>query len=80
MKFWLIIFSLIFIPFSENATETQSSDGTFSEIQNPAMEIKGYPGSIIDKCIKKRIKSQDIDHLIEPFKIKNETRCWQREF
>ena len=28
------------------------------------MEIGGYPGDMINKCIDKRIIGQDIDHLI----------------
>lgn len=48
---------------------------------NPhSLKIKGFPGEVIDKCIDVRIKGQDVDHLIEPFKLKNETRCWQSEF
>jgi len=52
-----------------------------SEIaQSQPMKISGFPGDIIDKCIEVRIKGQDVDHLIEPFKLKNESWCWQSEF
>lgn len=48
----------------------------------PASRIKinGYAGEIIDRCLEKRILGQDVDHLIEPFKSKNETSAWQSEF
>jgi uncharacterized protein len=42
--------------------------------------LKGYLGEKMNLIIAKRIKSQDIDHLIEPFRHKNETRLWQSEF
>ncbi len=45
-----------------------------------SVKIEGYLGDKIDLCIEKRIKTQDIDHLIEPFRHKDETRLWQSEF
>lgn len=50
------------------------------EITRQNIVLKGHAGEIIDKCIEKRIKAQDVDQLIDPFKLKNETRCWQTEF
>ena len=44
------------------------------------MHIKGHAGEMIDKCIDVRVKGQDIDHLVAPFTLKNETWCWQSEF
>lgn len=44
------------------------------------IKIGGYTGDKIDLIISRRIKSQDVDHLIEPFRHKNETRQWQSEF
>ncbi len=43
-------------------------------------ELKGYLGSKIDLCISQRIKKQDVNELIEPFRYRNETRLWQTEF
>lgn len=37
-------------------------------------------GEKMDLCIDRRIKAQDVDHLIEPFRHKQETRLWQTEF
>jgi uncharacterized protein len=44
------------------------------------VKISGYTGEKIDLCISERIKKQDIEHLIEPFRLKNETWAWQSEF
>jgi len=43
-------------------------------------QINGYLGSKIDLCINQRIKKQDVDELIEPFRHRKETRLWQTEF
>jgi DUF1680 family protein len=45
-----------------------------------SVRIGGYLGEKINLVINKRIKSQDVDHLIEPFRHKDETRLWQSEF
>ena len=44
------------------------------------IRINGYLGEKIDLCISERIKKQDVQHLIDPFKTRNETRLWQTEF
>jgi uncharacterized protein len=46
---------------------------------NPTV-IKGYLGEKINLVIAGRIKTQDVDHLIEPFRHKEETSQWQSEF
>ncbi len=45
-----------------------------------SVRIEGFLGDKINLCIEKRIKVQDVDHLIEPFRHKEETRLWQSEF
>jgi DUF1680 family protein len=45
-----------------------------------SVKIEGYLGDKMNLCIEKRIKAQDVDHLIEPFRHKEETRLWQSEF
>lgn len=42
--------------------------------------MTGYLGRKIDLCIENRVKPQDIEHLVEPFRNRNETRLWQTEF
>jgi DUF1680 family protein len=43
-------------------------------------KIEGYLGEKINLVVEKRIKSQDADYLVEPFRHKNETHLWQSEF
>ena len=76
MKYWLIISIIALGSFSGK----EKLPKAFSIQQSQVMEIKGFPGETINSCIEKRIKGQDVDHLIEPFKLKNETSCWQSEF
>lgn len=44
------------------------------------LRISGYLGQRIDACIEYRVKAQDVDHLVEPFRHKEETSRWQSEF
>lgn len=44
------------------------------------IHIDGYVGNRINTCIEHRVKSQDVDHLIEPFKHRDEDHLWQSEF
>ena len=44
------------------------------------LRISGYLGQRIDACIEYRVKAQDVDHLVEPFRHKEETLRWQSEF
>jgi DUF1680 family protein len=43
-------------------------------------EIGGYVGHRLDGSYQNRILAQDIDRLVEPFKNRTETSCWQSEF
>jgi uncharacterized protein len=45
-----------------------------------SIKMEGYLGEKMNLVIAKRIKSQDVDHLVEPFRHKEETRLWQSEF
>ena len=80
MKFNYFLFIFAIISFSSFS----GKDNIQKEKLNPAtpseVKIKGYPGEKIDLCINERIKKQDIEHLIEPFKFKNESWAWQSEF
>ena len=49
-------------------------------VQSSDVKLKGYPGSKIDLCISDRIKNQDVEHLVEPFRTHTETWAWQSEF
>ena len=45
-----------------------------------SVKIGGYVGSRIDDCIEKRVKAQDVEHLVEPFRSRTESHRWQSEF
>ena len=45
-----------------------------------SVKIGGYLGSRIDDCIAHRVKAQDWEHLVEPFRSRTETWAWQSEF
>ena len=44
------------------------------------VKISGYVGTRIADCIERRVKAQDVDHLVEPFRHQNEKSRWQSEF
>lgn len=44
------------------------------------VKIGGYVGGRIDDCINRRVKAQDVDHLVEPFRHQEEHSRWQTEF
>ena len=45
-----------------------------------SVRIGGYLGEKMDLVIDKRIKAQDVEHLIEPFRHREEDNLWQSEF
>jgi uncharacterized protein len=44
------------------------------------IKIEGFLGEKMNLVINNRIKSQDPDYLVEPFRHKTETHLWQSEF
>ena len=66
-------------PGTESKLVNSVSDKMFSYSPN-SIKIDGYLGEKINLVIEKRIKSQDVDQLVEPFRHKNETHLWQSEF
>ncbi len=76
-----IFFFLLFVVSGEcTARKINKKTEDLKPIETTKVKISGYPGKKIDLCISERIKKQDVEHLIEPFKIKNETWAWQSEF
>ena len=43
-------------------------------------EIGGYVGHRLNGSYQNRILAQDINRLVEPFRNRTETSCWQSEF
>ena len=79
---FLILFLIPFFSFSKSKpVQVQPAKTDLIEAWKPSdIQIHGYLGEKIDLCISQRIKKQDVQHLIEPFKTRNETRLWQTEF
>ena len=44
------------------------------------VNIAGYLGTRMDECIEHRVKGQDVEHLVEPFRYQDESYRWQSEF
>ena len=44
------------------------------------VKMNGYIGKKLDQSYNNRIIVQDVDHLIQPFRNRTETRMWQSEF
>lgn len=45
-----------------------------------SVQISGFIGEKLDAAYQNRILAQDVNKLIEPFRTRDETRCWQSEF
>lgn len=82
ISFLILIFVSFLLPFTEKSSiKTEDLNGKLLTPGNPAnVKLSGHAGEQIDLCISKRIQKQDIEHLIEPFRTKTETRLWQSEF
>ena len=45
------------------------------------VSMEGYIGKRVDDCIRKRVMGQNVDELVEPFKLQDETQGrWASEF
>jgi DUF1680 family protein len=80
-----ISFALVFILFVTGFLAAQTKPVALKQdMLQPwdasAIQIKGYLGEKIDLCIGERIKKQEVQMLIDPFKQRNETNLWQTEF
>ena len=47
---------------------------------NDGARMNGFVGEKLDLTYQNRILAQDVDHLVEPFRHRTETRLWQSEF
>ena len=82
MNYYLLLFILLLPIFSvaNKGHLKEDKKQIFYPIAYEAIEISGFAGDKIDLCINEQIKKRDIEHLIEPFRNKTETRLWQSEF
>lgn len=49
-------------------------------ISQDQLELEGFIGGKTDLIIENRVKAEDYDYLVEPFRHKTETHLWQSEF
>jgi uncharacterized protein len=87
MKKAELIIIILFTTLLLNGQQTGSIPESYNTIHDKiltyspnSIKIEGYMGEKINQVIEKRIKSQDVDYLIEPFRHKDETHLWQSEF
>jgi len=84
MKRLLLFFSFFFLfilTSGAKSNEVRVAVPDQMNAWNPSnVVINGYLGDKMNLCISQRIKKQDVEHLIEPFRSRNETRLWQTEF
>ncbi len=59
---------------------TNSVNDKMVSFSPSGVKIEGFLGEKMNLVISQRIKAQDVDHLVEPFRHKEETRLWQSEF
>ncbi|MFD2935927.1 glycoside hydrolase family 127 protein [Spirosoma flavum] len=53
----------------------------FDQLQTAtAAQMTGFVGEKLDASYQNRILAQDVNRLVEPFRNRTETRCWQSEF
>jgi DUF1680 family protein len=86
MKKIPIIFLLINLTVILHSQKGETKSGILNTIPDKissypgSVKIEGYLGDKINLVISQRIKTQDVDQLVEPFRHKNETHLWQSEF
>lgn len=73
----VFIFSMVTSAVAQKKGEPAVSDKRY-----PAEKasVQGYIGKRLDQSYQNRILAQDVDHLVEPFKHRTESRFWQSEF
>jgi len=72
----LLIFSICFA----KPLKSQVVTDQLQTIPQNQLKLDGFVGEKTDLIIEHRVKAQDYDYLVEPFRHKTETRMWQSEF
>lgn len=76
-KFYILLF---FTGFAPVVVQAQVVSDLLKTIPQNQLKLKGHVGEKTGLIINNRVKAQDYDYLVEPFRHKNETRLWQMEF
>ena len=76
-KFYILLF---FTGFAPVVVQAQTVSDLLKTIPQNQLKLEGHVGEKTDLIFNKRVKAQDYDYLVEPFRHKNETHLWQMEF
>ena len=82
-KFKRVIQVFVFLFISMGCFSQGKQQFVTDVLQNgdpAAIHMEGYLGERIHTCVEGRVKSQDVNHLVQPFYNKTETHVWQSEF
>jgi uncharacterized protein len=76
---FLAIFAVLILTFPVVAQK--SSEWVVDKFRHAErVDLHGFIGERLDLSYENRVLSQDVNHLIEPFRKRTETRLWQSEF
>jgi DUF1680 family protein len=68
---------VVTILFLNNGSSVAQVDNL---VAGHAVKINGFIGEKLANASANRVYAQDVNRLVEPFKHRDETRCWQTEF
>jgi DUF1680 family protein len=80
MKIYIFLFLFLIISgklFSQKNIVPVQEDKL---IPAQSVKITGYVGEKLDASYHNRILAQDVNRLVEPFRNRTESSCWQSEF
>ncbi len=80
MKKYIIFSLLLFYSAYAKTLEAQTISDKLTTIKQNQLKLGGFVGEKTDLIIQRRVKAQDYDYLVEPFRHKTETHLWQSEF
>ena len=80
MKKYLLNLLLLFFSVYAESVNAQTVSDQLKTISQSELKLGSFVGERTDLIIRKRVKAQDYDYLVEPFRNKNETHLWQSEF
>lgn len=75
-------YKLIAVLLISWTSSTAQKPKVIQDYLSPAtsVQLQGFTGQKFNNAYTNRILAQNLDRLIEPFKNRTETRCWQSEF
>ncbi|GAC1422700.1 MAG: hypothetical protein NVSMB67_19900 [Flavisolibacter sp.] len=74
---WFLNFTLVTYTFGQPIIKPAVTD-YLNNAQS--VQMGGFVGEKLDDSYQNRILAQDFNRLVEPFKHRTETSCWQSEF